>query len=412
MIKRLQIQNFKALRDVTMELTPIHVLIGPNDSGKTSILEAVAALCRSVDHELNHAFTGSWDGRKLVWRETPGLSVSLTATLEHQQQLFEYLLSTTFSPTGRSAAPKEEMVRFNSSQQDLAYRAAFEGFSSGGDGPSGYAYSTGVRNVLTDDLTPIRPGRADKEKAAQLIHESLSGVHYYRLVPRFLGLPAAPDSKRRFRMEPSGFGLVLCLDDILGFDRNRFAAMESRFRQIFPQLKSIKLIPEPAFRSPTDDPEQIPMLERADGKGLYFEFVGADNLVSASQVSDGMLLVLAYLSVLHLPQPPRVVLVDEPENGIHPKRLQDVIKILRDLVKEQSHTQAILTTHSPYLVDLFRPEEVTLCRRLEDGSVSVRRLSESQSVRDQLDVFTLGEIWTAEGDEALVQTPTEAGSMP
>jgi predicted ATPase len=104
--------------------------------------------------------------------------------------------------------------------------------------------------------------------------------------------------------------------------------------------------------------------------------------------------------------------VDEPENGIHPKRLQDVIRILRELVKAQTHSQVILTTHSPYVVDLFHPEEVTLCRRLEDGSVSVHRLSESQSVREQLDVFTLGEIWSAEGDDSLAKTASEAGAMP
>jgi len=62
MIKRFRVQNYKALRDVTLELTPLHILIGPNDSGKTSILEAIAALCRSVDHHLVKAFTGSWDG--------------------------------------------------------------------------------------------------------------------------------------------------------------------------------------------------------------------------------------------------------------------------------------------------------------------------------------------------------------
>lgn len=127
-------------------------------------------------------------------------------------------------------------------------------------------------------------------------------------------------------------------------------------------------------------------------------------MVSASQVSDGVLLILAYLTVLYLPQPPRVVLVEEPENGIHPKRLQDVLRILRDLVKEQAHTQVILTTHSPYVVDLFEPNEVTLCQMEKDGSVSVCPLSKSKTVREQLDVFTLGEIWTAEGDEALARS--------
>jgi hypothetical protein len=69
----------------------------------------------------------------------------------------------------------------------------------------------------------------------------------------------------------------------------------------------------------------------------------------------------------------------------------------------------VLTTHSPYVVDLFRPDEVTLCQMEGDGSVSVRRLSESKTVRDQLDVFTLGEIWTAEGDETLAQSAISAG---
>jgi predicted ATPase len=204
-------------------------------------------------------------------------------------------------------------------------------------------------------------------------------------------------------MEPSGFGLVLCLDDILGYDRELFTRMETRFRGIFPNVKSIKLMPEPAFRAPVDDPQGIDMLQNADGKGLYFQFGSSDQLVSAAQVSDGILLVLAYLAILHLPKPPRVVLVEEPENGVHPKRLQDVLKILRDLVAEQERTQVIMTTHSPYVVDLFKPEEVSVCLKDEDGSVSVHALSKSKTVREQLDVFTLGEIWTAEGDEAIAR---------
>lgn len=217
----------------------------------------------------------------------------------------------------------------------------------------------------------------------------------------------APDSKRRFRMESSGFGLALCLDDILGFDRDLFGRIENRLKEIFPYIKSIKLMPEPAYKAPTDSPEQIPLLERSDGKGLYFAFDNGGPLVSASQVSDGVLLVLAYLTILNLPEPPSIVLIEEPENGIHPQRLRDVLQILRDLVQEQGHTQLIMTTHSPYVLDLFQPEEVTLCRKGEDGALSVRRLSESKAVREQIDVFNLGEIWTAVGDDALAEPVEE-----
>lgn len=60
MIKRFQVRNYEALRGVAVDMTPIQVLIGPNDSGKTSILEAIAALCRSVDYALDQ------DGQKLT----------------------------------------------------------------------------------------------------------------------------------------------------------------------------------------------------------------------------------------------------------------------------------------------------------------------------------------------------------
>jgi len=233
--------------------------------------------------------------------------------------------------------------------------------------------------------------------------QALSGIQFYQWVPRLLGLPVAPDARRRFRMEPSGFGLALLLDDILGFDRDKFINMERHFREIFPWVRLIKLMPEPAFRTPANDPSQIPMLERADGKGIFFESVDKGELIPAPQASDGVLLVLAYLAILNLPRPPRLLLIEEPETGVHPRRLREVLGILRKMVEQQDRTQVVMTTHSPYVLDLFAPEEVTLCQREGDGSVSLHPLSQSAAVREQIDVFTLGEIWTAEGDEALTR---------
>jgi predicted ATPase len=210
-------------------------------------------------------------------------------------------------------------------------------------------------------------------------------------------------------MEYNGFGLALCLDEILNFDRDRFIQLEKRFTGIFPHITSIKLLQEMAYRAPVDDPDQVTILQKTDGKGLYFKLRTGDQLISASQASDGTLLVLAYLAVLYLPQPPRVLLIEEPENGIHPKRLRDVLSILRDLVQEQSHTQVVLTTHSPYALDLFKPEEVTLCTMRDNGEVKTTRLADSPTVMNQTDVFTLGEIWTAEGDDAIAQARETTG---
>jgi hypothetical protein len=242
------------------------------------------------------------------------------------------------------------------------------------------------------------------ESLCQIAHSALSGVRYFRWNPRMMALPVAPDSKRMFRLNSDGFGLTLLLDDILGYDRKSFDRLEEKFVELFPQFSSIKLVPQPAFRARPDDLEQVSRLDQAEGKGIELELKNTGRLIPASQISDGTILVLGYLAVLYSPKPPRLLLIEEPENGIHTKLLRDVIDIMKKILQEQSHTQIVLTTHSPYAVDLFSPEEVTLCTKQEDGSVSLTRMSDSESVRNQISLFSLGEIWTAEGDTNLAKS--------
>jgi len=384
MIKKLRVKNFKALRDIEIELTPIHVLIGPNDSGKTSIIDVLVALCRSMDHVLSNAFLGSWKGSELVWAGSSELQVGIHVHFD-DDRISEYALNLVFGKNSKQVLRKTEEIWVGKDKEPIL-------------------------GLPRNDRTSVKyhfdtpTWESPNSEQLKALHELLRGVHYYHWNPEFLALPVAADSKRRFRMESNGFGLALCLDEILSYDRRQFIQLEERFIKIFPHIKSIKLQQEPAYRAPVDNPDQVTMLNRADGKGLYFELKDSGQLVPASQASDGTLLILAYLSVLYLPEPPRLLLVEEPENGIHPKRLHDVLRILQDLVKEQSHTQIILTTHSPYVLDLFKPEEVTLCTKLDTGEIRTTRLSESSKVKEQMDIFTLGEIWTSEDDDTIAQS--------
>jgi predicted ATPase len=379
MITRLRVKNFKALRDIELEFTPIHILIGPNDSGKTSILDVLAAICRSVDHALADAFLGAWKGTELVWAGQPDSPVSIDVDFD-DSIITGYGIRVLFGMRDRQVTTVAELVRKGRECLEL----------------EPIENTTWVRRAIH------HPGQhADELKA---VAKLLAGVQYYNWDPRMLALPVAPDSKRQFRMESNGFGLALCLDEILSFDRERFIELERRFTQVFSDIRSIKLVQEMAYRAPIDNRDKVTMLHQADGKGLYLELKKGGRLVPASQASDGTLLVLAYLSMLYLPQPPRLLLVEEPENGIHPKRLADVLGVLRDLLHEKSHTQIVLTTHSPYVLDLFKPEEVTLCTKLDTGEIKATRLSDSPMVREQLDVFTLGEIWTSEGDTKIAES--------
>lgn len=195
MITRFQVKNYKALRDVTVDLTPLHVLIGPNDAGKTSFLEAVFALCASVDDPTVAAFPGPWQGSELVWRQERTLLVSILVEVEEAGRRLSYELQCSFSSDGRT-------VQFSRKPDP------------------------GGRNQL---------------------HDALSGVHIYRWHPRYMRLPVVHGTEPLFRMDSSGFGLVRCLSDILDEDRERFAHLEARFREFFPQIASLRLRREAAL---------------------------------------------------------------------------------------------------------------------------------------------------------------------
>jgi len=383
MISQFRVRNYKALRDVTLDLTPVHVLIGPNDSGKTSIMEALAALCRSVELPVREAFLGSWEGADLVWQKNPDLDVWLEVGFDGDLGDFRYRICA------KSGSPEvgftEEVIVCGEPLRLLPHCHGYSNLAK----PQPYLKS---------------PTDFDPTAASMKTAEALRGVQYYRWDPRLLALPVAPDANRRYRMEPSGFGLASCLDDILSHDRSLFEALERAFIDIFPQIRSIRLKTEKAYVAAPDYRLGIAELEQADGKGIHFQLRDGKSDISAAQSSDGTLLVLAYLTILHLPEPPRVILIEQPENGLHPNRLKQILDVVRHLVENcRSQTQVLLTTHSPYLLNSFSAEEVTLCFRQDDGSVTTRRLSASRTVQEQSDIFSLGEIWTAEGDETIAR---------
>jgi energy-coupling factor transporter ATP-binding protein EcfA2 len=259
MITRFRVSNYKALRDVTLALSPVHVLIGPNDSGKTSIMEALAALCRSVDHQLQDAFTGPWQGLDLVWQRGETKTIGFEVDVELDATSFRYQLGCRPTPTGRGMQIVYENVVSLNRENDLT--------TTGSNGTRVWRTLT-QGDAATDEI----------RMAAKLVHDGLSGVHFYRWTPDFLGLPAAADSSRRFRMEPSGFGLARFLDDILGFDPKRFLDLERRFTDIFPEFRAIRLVPEPAYRIPPNV-EQIPLLQKVGRQrdSLRTGWQGADD---------------------------------------------------------------------------------------------------------------------------------------
>lgn len=110
---------------------------------------------------------------------------------------------------------------------------------------------------------------------------------------------------------------------------------------------------------------------------------------------------VAFLTLSHLPEPPTVIGLEEPDRAVHPRLLRDVQEAINRLAHpeqfddDRAPVQVILTTHSPYMVDLYRdsPESIVLCNRV-GMNVEFKRLSDQPNVEEILDgVKSLGEIW-------------------
>lgn len=390
MITQFHVANYKALRDVTLDLTPIHVLIGPNGSGKSSILEAFELLSYSV--KTSHTdITDFWPSGTILKKlrmDLIGL-IALGCKLEEKGRYGEHRFkidltdeigSSIYNPESLNSLDGKLLTSHQNEHDHMQVRLSI------------------LRNTI--ETVP--------KEMSEYVHRALSSLSIHRWNPHFLRMPVILSGENRFKLDRFGFGLAQCLDDLLGADRSQFDKLENEFLDMFPEFGGIQLVSEAAYQWPASSSgNPLPnAITGISGKGIHFKLANGKT-IRAADVSDGTLIILGYLTLLHLPNPPRVMLIEEPENGIHPQRIKEIINLLRKLIQNHPETQILMTTHSPYLLDEFRPEEVTICSKAADGAVSVTPLSKVPSVKKQLDVFSLGEIWTAEGDDQLAKFPVE-----
>lgn len=118
------------------------------------------------------------------------------------------------------------------------------------------------------------------------------------------------------------------------------------------------------------------------------------------QVSDGSILVLAYMLLGYQQPAPDVIVIEEPERGLHPHLLGEIVATLRDLTRREDHAvQIILATHSAELLAHVEPSEVRFLARSEvDGGTIVRVAPTDQDGWDEaVRVYenSIGQMWLA-----------------
>jgi ABC-type branched-subunit amino acid transport system ATPase component len=379
MITRMAVENFKALRRVEVDLGPLTVLIGPNDSGKSSFLEAVYAVAESTRSELLDCFWSPWSERDLVCGQTPDTAVRFSVCLAPLAEVFKadsggagvlcYDLAVTF-PAGRRCYVAHERVGNSSKMVELSSEGKWE---------------TGISHQKSHPLW-----------------RSLHRATLARWSAEELATPSALPPDRPFPFDPSGYGLATCIAEMkLGREQN-FAALREEFCRHFPAFTGIEI--RRATVTSVVRNAQFQKQSGAQGEGYALVLVRKDGVeVPAGAAAGGILVTLAFLTLAHLPKPRKLLLIEEPENGLHPGLLKDVIKLLRQLVTSVPDSQIILTTHSPLLLDYLHPEEVRVFLRDELGEVVVHNLKDVPDIHERLRYLMLGELVYNEGEAELVK---------
>ena len=375
MLTRFAVKNYKCLADVDIPLTPIHVLIGENDTGKTSLLEAMYAFHRSsTSQQVAQAFPGIWDGTDLVNERASEPRIALSGEMGIDGENIGYGFTAQFGETRKRCLSGEEWIEVAAGRETLADESARH-----------------HRTVLSERLSERGRWTNDTETLSRV----LGRADLYRFDARMLATPTTIRVERKFRLDEDGFGLATLIDELLSYEFELVAAIQSTFCRYFPQFRAVRLQTVKAMdRTYADDGTFN--VSRGDGKGVFFETTRG-RLIRAQQASDGALLFLGLLTLLHLPEPPKMLLFEEPETGIYPKRLEEVITLLRDFINNSSGRpvpQIVITTHSPYVLTFFQPEEVTFMGRQPDGSVRARPLRDAPHIRERMEGgFYLGELW-------------------
>ncbi len=128
-------------------------------------------------------------------------------------------------------------------------------------------------------------------------------------------------------------------------------------------------------------------------------------------MSEGLLYYLAYAALPYF-APSSILLIEEPETGLHPARIAEVVRMLRAMTEQPDGPQIIMATHSPLVINELRPEEVSVVTRpsVEVGT-QVTRLMDTPHFAERSKVYALGELWLSYADGNF-EAPLLEGKSP
>jgi hypothetical protein len=365
MIDTIEFKNFKALRGLRTRLSPFTLIVGPNASGKTSILEGLYYLASLGSRRAAPLFQGE---RSVDVLRSCGANGPMVLVMEGVWRGMRVRIE-------RSAA----------------------------SGPTKPTF-TGSIAVGNESLELENPKAPPPSELAGEVLADVSSAALLRLDPRRLAEPSySADSTLGVQFDGTNLGAALA--DLALTSPRGLQDLLDRVRAVVRIVDSVSIARAPISKLeyvPSNSTKGLYQQSRATYQGYEVRLVlRGGGQVPAHAAGEGTLITLGLLTVLSREPVPRLVMIDELERGLHPKALGELVRQIRALMERFPDLQVIGTTHSPYLVDHFRPEEIRLTTTADDGSVLIGTLSEHPDFDRWKDEMKPGEFWSTVGEDWL-----------
>lgn len=375
-IHSLRVQNFRALRNIELKnITPLTVLLGPNGSGKTTLFDVFNFLSECFQGGLRLAWDKRGRAKELKTRGSDGPVVIEIKYRENKSTpLITYHLSINEGPKGPVVA--EEWLAWTRGTQGRPWRFL--------------DYKLGKGVVVAGEL----PDESDVRLDVPLRSAELLAVNTLGQIAQHPRVAALRDFITDWYVS------------YLSVDNTRTQPEAGPMEQLSKTGDNLPNViqylqeshPEQLRRITDVLQRRIPRLERIDATPmpdgrLLLEVKDApfDKPVLSKFASDGTLKMLAYLTVLYDPEPPRFIGIEEPENFLHPRLLPELGEECRHAAER---TQLLVTTHSPFFLNSCRPDEVRILFRDERGHTQVRTATDIPGIPQFVAAgASLGHLW-------------------
>jgi predicted ATPase len=397
-IEGFRVQNFRALRDVTLgklsgqggePLTPFTVVIGKNGVGKSSLFDAFGfvadCLATDVEAACNMKQRGGFERLRSKGVELP-IRFEIHYREAPKERPITYELSINLDRFGRPYV-ESELLKQRRKGQKHGRPYPFLRLDHG----KGLVWA-GEEAVEVEGEEDRTQAAVELTDLRQLGIATLGTLKEHPRIKRFRDFLKSwylsyfyPDAARSLPNAGPQRHLNMHGDNIGNVVQFMEREHKDRFKNILDRIAS--KIPGIAKIGTEVTADKRVLLRFNDG-------AFADPFF-AQQMSDGTLKMFAYLLLLEDPDPPPFVCIEEPENGLYHKLLESLAQEFRfSATGKKNAPQIFVTTHQPYFVDALSPQEVWILGKGSDGYSTIRRVSEFEIVKNLVtEGLPLGGLW-------------------